>query len=164
MNNKSTVIKSCFVQMGTDMVLKQQPNYFDFAAAFGVGILRLEDEDHDASACSILDCQKGRGKIRDMVLSSSQTTIRFFSKRTPCSCLDEMMSQVKGQVKMGVCIHCDKERECRKMYLCGACRVHQYCSKECQKQAWAEHKPECKHLCNRFLITKQKSRDENVEV
>ena len=162
---------------GIEQVLKNQQKNFDFAAALAVGILRLDDE-NNSSAWSILDSQKGRGKIRDMVLSSSQATIKFFSKRASCSCLDEMAARVKKEARMGTCIHCDKQSECKSMYLCGNCKIHQYvstiivfgyhlwtndsfdpsllldnisqCCKKCQKEAWPEHKPICAKLCKRF--------------
>jgi hypothetical protein len=91
---------------------------FSFTAALAVGVLRLDDEE-TTSTWSILDCPKGRNKIRDMVLSSSQSTIKFFAKLTSCNCLNDMVQEVKAQAKMGQCIHCDETKERREMFLCG---------------------------------------------
>ena len=140
--NLRDIVKACFVSMATDQVLKKQQKHFDFAgkrsvssccsallllkpqhpfiptAALAVGVLRLDDEE-TTSTWSILDCPKGRNKIRDMVLSSSQSTTKFFAKLTPCNCLNDMAKEVKAQAKMGQCIHCDETKERREMFLCG---------------------------------------------
>lgn len=36
--------------------------------------------------------------------------------------------------------------EARKLQLCGGCRTVQYCSRDCQKADWKNHKTFCKHL------------------
>eukprot|EP00729_Bicosta_minor_P024496 gene24496-biopygen26450 len=44
---------------------------------------------------------------------------------------------------MTFCAHC--EAECAENY-CGGCSQQSYCSKECQKMDWKEHKKFCKKL------------------
>mmetsp|Transcript_17415 Transcript_17415/g.25940 ORF Transcript_17415/g.25940 Transcript_17415/m.25940 type:complete len:185 (-) Transcript_17415:23-577(-) len=43
------------------------------------------------------------------------------------------------------CINCGKfEKEGRKLNCCGACSNALYCSKECQKLHWKQHKADCR--------------------
>ena len=45
------------------------------------------------------------------------------------------------------CSHCRKPKEPEeKLLCCGGCRQTNYCSVECQKAAWSEHKTCCKLL------------------
>jgi len=46
--------------------------------------------------------------------------------------------------KKAICTRCASEGA--KMQLCGNCRVAKYCSRECQKLDWKDHKPRCKEL------------------
>ena len=41
----------------------------------------------------------------------------------------------------GRCAHCGKA--CRQMKKCAACSAVRYCSRECQKKHWKQHKPSC---------------------
>ena len=143
--------KKCLISLGTDQVLKNEQKNFDFAAAIAVSVFRLDDEDNwEDGRRSFLEGMKGQVKVRDMVLSSQQSTTKFFGKRAPCQCLDDMVASIKAQAKVGTCINCEKENDRRNMFLCGNCRIHQYCSKKCQEEAWEDHKPICKQLCKRF--------------
>ena len=109
---------------GIDQCLKKEQKHSDLAAALAVGVMRLDDESNDKK-WSVLDTVKGRSKVRDMVLSSSQEAPKFFSKRCACKCLDAMVAQNKTSRKMATCIQCDEERERNTMFLCGGCRIHQ---------------------------------------
>ena len=160
---KRGIVRQCVLKLGTDQVLKEKVNHSDLAAALAVGILRLEDEDNASTSLSILDSPKGRAKIRDMILSSSQSAVKFFSKRCPCKCLEKLAKEVKTQAKVGQCIHCDNEKECSALFLCGNCLIHQDCSKKCQRDAWAEHKPICKQLCKRFNRHDKKQDEKKCE-
>ena len=46
------------------------------------------------------------------------------------------------QADWKTCANCGIKRE--KMQKCGRCKKAHYCSKECQAQAWPEHKKACK--------------------
>jgi hypothetical protein len=60
--------------------------------------------------------------------------------------IDHLHSFMKYEIQMShVCFHCDKRKESDyKFKRCSRSRVALYCSVECQKAAWPEHKKECK--------------------
>lgn len=43
-----------------------------------------------------------------------------------------------------VCSWCDKSHGAKKLLVCGGCRQVSYCNVECQRAAWAGHKPGCR--------------------
>ena len=89
-------------------------------------------------------------KRRDMFEGCKRSLVKFFRKRTPCSCLDEMYAEVKSQPKTGICHHCTRRFERRALKDCTGCRKVQYCSEQCQKADWSRHKEDCKK-CNKKL-------------
>lgn len=42
---------------------------------------------------------------------------------------------------MAVCQGCQQEKP--RLFKCGRCRSAEYCSKDCQRSAWRDHKPNC---------------------
>merc|ERR1719401_989759 len=80
-------------------------------------------------------------------LHDRKSLVRFYHERTPCSCLDEMHAELRSLTKTGVCRHCDKRAEYRALLDCSRCRSVHYCSAECQKADWKDHKEVCKFFC-----------------
>ena len=89
-------------------------------------------------------------KHRDMMQGCKRSIVKFYRKRTPCSCLDEMYAEVKPQPKTGICHHCNGRFERRALKDCTRCRKVQYCCKQCQKADWSHHKEDCKK-CSKKL-------------
>lgn len=81
---------------------------------------------------------------RDLVEEDKRSLVKFFRKRTPCSCLDYMHAELKRQAKTGLCRHCGRRMEWKALKECSKCEVVQYCSKECQVAHWPEHREACK--------------------
>ncbi|KIK53008.1 hypothetical protein GYMLUDRAFT_250720 [Collybiopsis luxurians FD-317 M1] len=48
--------------------------------------------------------------------------------------------------KAGFCAHCNNIRDGEHLKRCSGCLRVWYCSKECQKAHWPEHKPRCENL------------------
>ena len=48
----------------------------------------------------------------------------------------------------GRCSHCDEVQG--KLRACSGCLTHYYCSKDCQRAAWKQHKPLCRELHDRL--------------
>ena len=72
-------------------------------------------------------------KRRDLGEGNTRDLLKFFSKRTTCSCLKNMYSEArKNMPKMGKCSYCDGVKERRLLSVCSKCRINQYCSRECQ--------------------------------
>ncbi len=87
-------------------------------------------------------------KILELSGADEHTLVKFFRKRIPCACLDEKYEEVKSVKKMGIC--CNKtcslpgrKVERGKMLCCSRCGEVNYCSRECQKEAWKLHKEVC---------------------
>lgn len=94
--------------------------------------------------------------------NGDRTLISFLKKRISCSCLDNKYKEVKSLPKMGLCYN-DKcplhERKAKrsKMFYCTQCGLNSYCSSECQRAHWPDHK----FNCNLFYLQRQKEKDEN---
>jgi hypothetical protein len=81
------------------------------------------------------------------------TLVSFFNKRIPCSCLRDKYKEVKYITKTGICYNkkCSLPRrvvERNAMMNCGRCLQVTYCSKQCQRHNWPEHKSECAKLAS----------------
>jgi hypothetical protein len=84
--------------------------------------------------------------------ADEHTLVKYLRKNIPCKCLDEKYKEVKSITKMGVCFNSqcsipDRMVERKSMLYCTRCRQVNYCSAECQKAAWPEHK----ELCNKIM-------------
>ncbi|KAF9460515.1 hypothetical protein BDZ94DRAFT_1265768 [Collybia nuda] len=55
------------------------------------------------------------------------------------------MSSRKAKADASLCGCCGISKSEKKLFHCGGCKSAQYCSPECQKQAWKDHKVWCKH-------------------
>ena len=61
-----------------------------------------------------------------------------------CRCMDEKKKEAKLMEKTAGCFGCTKEFSKEKMLRCKGCEYYQYCSEECSKNDWPEHKDWCK--------------------
>lgn len=80
----------------------------------------------------------------DMLDGCRMSLMKFFVKRSPCSCLKEKYAEMKmHQSKTGVCGHCKGRFQRKDLLVCTRCERRQYCSKECQVSDWHKHKMTC---------------------
>ena len=87
-------------------------------------------------------------KAREWYGADNHTLISYYRKRISCSCLDQKYKEVKSVKKMGRCLnlycsHPDGRVERSKMFSCTRCGVANYCSVECQKADWRDHRVQC---------------------
>ena len=87
-------------------------------------------------------------KMKELYYADEHTLVSFLRNRIPCSCLDEKYEEVKSISKTGLCCNpgChlpDGITKRSAMKCCSRCHLANYCSKECQKAAWSDHKAEC---------------------
>ena len=96
-------------------------------------------------------------KIFELCRSDDHTLTSFYRRRIPCSCLDEIYKEVKSMKKKGFCwnVHCkhfhffqdgaasEWKLDRSSLLSCSRCRNACYCSVECQKVHWPEHKRVC---------------------
>ena len=87
-------------------------------------------------------------KVFELYKADDHTLVSYYRKRISCSCLDEKYKDVKSVKKMGRCYnlncsHPDGKVERSTMFCCTRCGIANYCSVECQKGDWKEHRGEC---------------------
>ncbi len=144
---KMKAVVSCLVCESTENALRAEGNagycaavaYF-FEHHIAVGMNNTEE------ALASLNAQKALElHVAD---NNDRVLISFLRKRIPCKCLDEKYNEVKSRPKMGICSNpeCplpERKAERSKMFYCTQCSCAYYCSSECQKAHWPEHKEEC---------------------
>ena len=94
-------------------------------------------------------------KVNELRFADDHSLVSYYRKRISCSCLDEKYKEVKSVKKMGCCfnldcIHAHGTVERSKMFFCTRCGEANYCSVECQKANWKEHKK----LCDKIVEAK----------
>jgi hypothetical protein len=93
-------------------------------------------------------------KVAELSVTDKHTLVKFYKKRIPCSCLDDMYKEVKSITKMGLCcntsIMCDKLVPRNTMLYCTRCRQVNYCSRECQIAHWPKHKEFCDYCVSEY--------------
>jgi hypothetical protein len=82
---------------------------------------------------------------RQAALDSRRSLARFFAKRIPCNCLDEIRRETRGE-RLGKCQACRTSADDAALFDCAACRLVKYCCKECQVRDWPEHRVHCNIL------------------
>ena len=101
--------------------------------------------------------------IRENVSSGLRDALKFYSKRTPCSCLKSMRQEARKTIpKMGRCYGCKEEKERASLSVCSRCMVTHYCSRECQVTHWPKHKRECDHFVNAHKQQTQLAAEDSV--
>ena len=113
----------------------------------------LENCDEMDDFNSVLHNQTVATKIRDLHSGGSgqeRDMLKFFSKRISCSCLKERHSVARRTLpKLGKCSHCKMVKARTLLMVCGSCKVHQYCSEECQIARWHQsHQRHCREYFN----------------
>ena len=81
-------------------------------------------------------CKKAAAAQPQLYSPQEQQDLKQLSKTT--SRLDRALND---QTVRLTCDGCGKPGLCLKQ--CSACRIARYCSRECQKRAWPEHKAAC---------------------
>ena len=134
---------SLFLRAGTTAILMGE-----YKSARAIACIVRYFEEHIAVELEQSRALINWPKILETSVADVHTLVKFFSKRTPCSCLDEKYDEVKDITKMSLCYnpqctipHGKVERS--KIMCCGRCQSVMYCSRECQKAHWRVHKSSC---------------------
>ena len=83
-------------------------------------------------------------KVRNICGGNMRDALKFYSKRTSCSCLKRMHLEARKTLpKVGMCYNCKETKERALLSVCSRCGVAQYCSWECQVVDWPRHEMHC---------------------
>mmetsp|Transcript_27837 Transcript_27837/g.50339 ORF Transcript_27837/g.50339 Transcript_27837/m.50339 type:complete len:299 (+) Transcript_27837:59-955(+) len=138
-------MKALFLAIGTESVQSWGAGPYEqvnTAYCAGAVIFLEEYEGLDFQA----RCIKLKMRLDDVFGGGERGATLFFSKRTPCSCLDQKKRLLKPHPKMSVCCVCNESKDCKTLRRCGGCNIVQYCSEKCQKADWPMHKGHCEKL------------------
>eukprot|EP00984_Skeletonema_dohrnii_P001771 scaffold586_cov112-Skeletonema_dohrnii-CCMP3373.AAC.17 len=134
---------SCFLCLGTETMLNGK---YDCARETATLTRYLEQRNAMHKTQAVMNL----AKIEELALCSSDdhTLVKFYRRRIPCSCLDKKYEEVKSVAKIGVCFNAqcpfpDGMLERSLTMYCSRCRSVTYCSLECQKDQWTNHKEYC---------------------
>ena len=143
-SSKAAWIVSCFLANGTQHILNGDDNqeacFSASTAIFFQQIMAIRF--HKTQATPNI------GKTIEMLQCDEHTLVAYFRKHIHCKCLDRKYKEVKSITKIGRCGNPDCAlpggRVERKGILhCIRCRDEYYCSRDCQKANWSEHKKAC---------------------
>ena len=141
--SKLEVLISILLSKGTQMILEgdnRQAQLHAMLAFFFEDYLEVEVRKTRGVPCPM--------KLLELKNADEHTLVSYYRKRISCSCLDKKYKKVKSVKKMGWC--CNKtcslpgrKVERSKMFSCTRCGYANYCSVECQRVNWKEHKENC---------------------
>jgi hypothetical protein len=80
---------------------------------------------------------------------TKEGSVRHVARGLECGCMD-WMKKHEGSARLEEveCFHCLVKMKQRETKKCSRCKFAYYCSKECQKNNWKEHKLGCSELAN----------------
>eukprot|EP00574_Skeletonema_japonicum_P000413 CAMPEP_0201739022 /NCGR_PEP_ID=MMETSP0593-20130828/45556_1 /ASSEMBLY_ACC=CAM_ASM_000672 /TAXON_ID=267983 /ORGANISM="Skeletonema japonicum, Strain CCMP2506" /LENGTH=267 /DNA_ID=CAMNT_0048233259 /DNA_START=26 /DNA_END=829 /DNA_ORIENTATION=+ len=142
-STKMEVAMSYCLSIGTNYILEDK---YDHASRIATTARYFEE--HIAVELKENQALFRWNKLCEAQNAERHTLVTFFRKRIPCSCLHEKYEEVKPISKMGMCFNtqCNlpnrRTKRSKTMY-CVGCRRVTYCSRECQKAHWKEHKADC---------------------
>ena len=125
-------------------------------------------EQNEVSICRMINALELRGTYSDLTVArrraarinnklaggNRRDVVKFVAKRLPCTCLKELHHAARKKVaKMGTCFHCREQFPRSQLYICTGCICIDYCSSECQRAHWSDHKEDCGYpeVMSRFL-------------
>ena len=74
----------------------------------------------------------------------------LLAKQIPCRCLDETKAAAKPEARTCICLFCGNERSRAEIFQCTRCNLVEYCSKDCQRKDWKDHRSLCDY-CSEYL-------------
>lgn len=151
---KMKAVQSFFLARGAQFILDDEIMHAGTIASLACYV-----EQYIAAVLKSDQATMDAAKTFELSVADKHTLVKFYKKRIPCSCLDDIYKEVKSITKMGLCCsrHCRQPRVERKTMLnCTRCRNANYCSRECQVADWPEHRIEC-DIWKAGLDSKQRS-------
>ena len=120
------------------------------ALPFVLIMLEIEARDKHNGARNVSIVSEIRRSLAD-IIHCPRETVRFFHKRSPCNCLEELYCKLKECTqRTSYCWHCRKVINIRKLSRCEGCNIAQFCSYDCAKAHWPKHKMSCKAVLSQL--------------
>ena len=156
--SKLDTVISMLLSCGTQLILDG-----DNRGAELYAMLASHFEEYMAVEVHITKATASWSKVYELCDTDVHTLVSYYRKRIPCDCLDQKYKEVKSVKKMGFCYNpgCSlpgRNLERSKMFSCTRCGNANYCSVECQRANWKDHR---KH-CNRILEMKDAFKSEHA--
>jgi hypothetical protein len=142
------------------------------SGALCMPIITIETADHFQKSNTPYD-KETILKERDILRGCDRSIVEYLRERISCNCLDKKWKEVRSKSRTALCSQCHKRFERKRMMACARCEREQvsqrgysrclslslsryryldasysflslqYCSTECQKEAWPKHKKFC---------------------
>ncbi len=143
-SSKLELVIALLLANGTEHILKERSNRLVYIQA----MLACYFEEWAAVNMRKTKALIKWSKIFELYDADEHTLVKYFRKRIPCACLDEKYQEVKSVKMLGYCYNssCSKPNqmaERSKMFYCTGCGEVNYCSNECQRAHWGEHRGFC---------------------
>ena len=156
-NDNRKMVIDLLLSLGTNSLLRGISTSAD-AANIDI-VCTIVVLEHYKETMSVGEVYYSRGvgaKVRDIHGGNMRDVLKFYSKRTSCPCLKKMYSDARKTLpKVGRCYHCDEVKERELLSVCSRCRIHHYCSRECQVAGWSMHEKFCDGF---FRVHKQQTK------
>ena len=79
-----------------------------------------------------------------LIGGNRRDVVKFVAKRLPSTRLKELHRATRMKVgKVGRCFHCREQFPRSQLHVCTGCNFREYCSRECQRTDWSDHKEGC---------------------
>ena len=85
-------------------------------------------------------------KLRDLRYGGDWNAVDFVSRRIICNCLEVIVEKMRARWKDSTCFACKTILKLEDCKVCTGCYVNHYCSRECQRKEWPDHKDNCRRL------------------
>ena len=147
-NNESyrKLVIDIVVRTGTNCLLVDKPK-MSWAMYAAQAIVVLENYNGTDDIDSVINSRVVVSKWENLRVSGSserRDCLKFYRKRIACKCLKKLHLEARKTIpKLGVCEHCEQEKERASLSVCSRCMMDQYCSKECQIADWPGHEMIC---------------------
>ena len=108
-----------------------------------LGII-CKDNDGDKINKYCRDIETDRGIIRCLARETISSS---------CECMKAKKLEAQLMEKLGECHGCMQEFPKMNLRLCTRCKVSKFCSNECMKKHWSEHKLYCNMLVKAMSLS-----------
>ena len=125
---KMKVVRAYLKASATSFYLEGEMNK---AAGLSACLLAVED-------LTVFD----ESRMKELLDGDRDTIATFLSTQITCSCLDRRKPKA-------LCQYCNKADRSKLLQQCSACFSVSYCSRECQRDDWRNHKKSCKRISAR---------------